>query len=88
MRYIQAIKQNIEKANRATYSILRRAKQLQMSVSCQVHIINTVVKPILLYGSEIFCFEKLNGLDSCYVQILKKILQVKKSTPSFMIYGE
>ena len=75
-------------AQRASFCILKRARQMNLSVSCIIHIINTVVKPILLYGCEIFCFENISDLEAFYIQLLKRILSVKKSTPSFMVYAE
>ena len=53
-----------------------------------VHIINTIVKPILLYGCEVFCFANVSSLESFYLSLLNKILVVRKSTPSYMVYGE
>ena len=67
---------------------MKRAKQLKLSISCIIHIINTVVKPILLYGCTIFCYENICDLEAFYIQLLKRILYVKKSTPSFMVYAE
>ena len=87
-RYIVAIKSNLTKARRAAFSIFKKAKTLNLSVSCQIHIINTIVKPILLYGCEIFCFDNFKMLETFYLQCLKRILYVKKSTRSCMIYAE
>ena len=87
-KYSKAITDNINKAQRASFCIMRRARQLRLSMSCIIHIINTVVKPILLYGCEIFCYENICDLEAFYVQLLKRILYVKKSTTSFMVYAE
>ena len=87
-RYINAIKHNIDKARRASFAIAKRARQLNLSVKCHIHIINTIVKSILLYGCEIFCHEKLDIIDTFYTQILKRLLCMKKSTPDYMVYGE
>ena len=87
-RYISAMKNNLSKAKRAAFSITKKAKSLNLSVSCQIHMINTIVKPILLYGCEIFCYENVKMLESFYVQCLKRILCVKNTTPSFMVYAE
>ena len=87
-RYINAIKHNIDKARRASFAIAKRARQLNLSVKYHIHIINTIVKSILLYGCEIFCHEKLDLIDTFYTQILKRLLCMKKSTPDYMVYGE
>ena len=87
-RYTTAIKSNLIKGRRAAFSISKKARKLNLSVSCQIHILNTIVKPILLYGCEIFCFENVNMLNVFYVQCLKRILCLKRTTPSYMVYGE
>ena len=87
-RYITAIKNNLIKGRRASFSIFKKARKLNLSVSCQIYILNTIVKPILLYGCEIFCFENVNMPYVCYVQCLKRILCLKKTTPSYMVFGE
>ena len=87
-KYTKAITDNINKAQRAAFCILKRARQLKLSVSCILHIVNTGVKPIVLYGCEVFCFEDISPIETFYIQLLKRILSVRKSTPSFMVYGE
>ena len=87
-RYIPAIKHNVQQANKAAFSIASRSKQLNLSPSCQIHIINTIVKPILLYGCEVFCFDNIAPIEQCYIQCLKRILRVNKSTPTCMVYNE
>ena len=87
-KYCEAIEEHLEKAKRASCSIIKRAKQLKLTVSCTVHIINTIVKPILLFGCKVFCFANISSLESFYLSLLKKILVVRKSTPSYMVYGE
>ena len=53
-RYTSAIKHNLSRARRAAFAIFKKSKDLNLSVSCQIHILNTIVKQILLYGCEIF----------------------------------
>jgi hypothetical protein len=44
--------------------------------------------PILLYSCEIWGFENLAILEKIHLQFIKRILSVRSSTPSFMVYGE
>ena len=46
------------------------------------------MKPILLYGCELWAFESNEALEKVQLKFLKHILKVKKSTPSTIIYGE
>ena len=87
-RYTSAIKHNLSRARRAAFAIFKKSKDLNLSVSCQIHILNTIVKPILLYGCEIFCYDNVKMLETFYVQCIKRILCVKMSTPSYMVYAE
>ena len=35
------------------FALLRRGRQLQLPVDILIHLFDTLVKPVLLYGSEI-----------------------------------
>ena len=54
----------------------------------QIDIFNKTVKPVLLYGCEIWGFGNLEILERVQLKFLKYILNVRKSTPSCIIYGE
>ncbi len=88
VRYFEAIRYNVCQARKAAFSISKKSRELNLSPSCEIHLINSVVKPILLYGCEIYCIEKTAIIEQFYEQCLKRILKVNKSTPSYMIYGE
>ena len=47
-----------------------------------------MVFPILLHGYEIWGFHCVNMLETFYRKFLKKILHLRPSTPSCMVYGE
>ena len=47
-----------------------------------------MVQPILLYGSEVWGFANLDVLERVVLEFLKIILNMKTSTPNFMVYGE
>ena len=46
------------------------------------------IKPILLYGSEVWGFGNLNILEQVQLKFRKHILNKKKSTPNCIVYGE
>ena len=87
-RYNETIKYNIKQASRAAFSISKRSRELNLSPSCELHILNTVVKPILLYNCEIYSVENTAAIENFYLKCIKRILKVNKSTPSYMVYGE
>ena len=47
-----------------------------------------MIKPILLYGCEIWGHGNLESIERVQLKFLKQILNLKKSTPSFMVFGE
>lgn len=47
-----------------------------------------MIKPILLYGSEIWGFGNFDILERVQLKFYKYIFGLKKSIPSYMIYGE
>lgn len=46
------------------------------------------IKPILLYCCEIWGFGKLDIMERVQLKFFKSLFGLKKSTPSYMIYGE
>ena len=61
---------------------------LCLPVDIQLQLFDSMVSPILLYGSEVSGFEKSDVLESLYLQFYKIILKAKKSTPNVILYGE
>ena len=51
-------------------------------------LFDQVVVPILTYGCEVWGFENLGIIEKLHLQFCKLVLQVKKSTPNCMVYGE
>ena len=54
----------------------------------QLDLFDKMIKPILLYGCEIWGFGNIDIIERVQLKFFKHILHLKKSTPSFMIYGE
>ena len=77
-----------EQANIALFSLLRKIRVLNLPIQMQVDLFNKTIKPILLYGCEIWGFGNLDPIERVQLKFFKHILNLKKSTPSFMIYGE
>ena len=77
-----------EQANKAMFSLLRKIRNLNLPISLQIDLFDKTIKPILLYGSEIHGFGNIDILERVQLKFLKYILNLKASTPSFMVYGE
>ena len=77
-----------DKGTRAMFALLRRGRQLQLPVDIMIHLFDTLVKPVLLYGSEIWALEGTEILEKLHLRFCKYILLVNKTTFSNMVYGE
>ena len=53
-----------------------------------LHLFDVLVKPVLLYGSEIWGHEGTDILEKLHLRFCKYILMVNKTTCSNMVYGE
>ena len=70
------------------YSLLTRARKLSLPVDIQCELFNQLVTPILLYGSEVWGFHKLDQIEVFHRKFLKGLLHVKKNTANCMAYAE
>ena len=69
------------------FSTLRKSRKLKLPIYLQLQLFGMVV-PILHYGSEVTGFENSEVLERLCTQFYKIILNVKKTTPNVMLYGE
>ena len=61
---------------------------MQLPVDMQIELFNKLVKPILLYGCEIWGFGNIDVIECVQLKFIKYILKLKNSTPNYMVYGE
>ena len=70
------------------YSVLKKGRQNNLSIECQLELFDKMVLPILIYGSEIWGFENIDILERVHLQFCKIILHLKQPTPNFIVYAE
>lgn len=87
-RLINAIKNNIEKARRAFFSLVCKCRKKFVPIDCQIELFEKCIEPILLYGCEIWGSENCTIIDKFRLKCFKSMLKVKNSTPNYMIFGE
>lgn len=78
----------VEQATRAMYSLLDKVKKMLLPLDIQLQLFDALVKPILLYGSEIWGFQNTESIEKVHLKFMKRILSVNRSTTSSMVYGE
>ena len=59
-----------------------------MPIDLQLKMLDSLVLPILTYGAEVWGFEKLDLIDQLELHFYKLMMNFRKSTPSYMVYGE
>ena len=68
--------------------MMTKIKKLKLFFDIQCEMFDTLMLPILLYGSEVWGYEDLSRIEVFYRKFLKQILHVKVYTPDCMVYGE
>ena len=86
MLFIKNSRRLADQARKAMFSVLKKSRKLQLPVDLQLQLFDSMVIPILLYGSEITGFENSEILERICIQFYKIILNVKKTTPN-VIWG-
>ena len=86
--FVAAKKHIAEQANKALFSLLKKIRSLNLPYDIQIDMFNKMIKPILLYGCEIWGMGNFDVLERIQLKFYKYIFNLKKSTPSYMIYGE
>jgi hypothetical protein len=56
---------------------LKKKKYHNLSVSCQLDLFDKVVKPIVLYGSEVWGFRNYHMVEQVHLQFCKLLLKLK-----------
>jgi hypothetical protein len=77
-----------EQAQKVLYALYRKLRNISIPIDLQLKLFDYLIEPILLYSSEILGFENFAVLKRIHLQFFKRILSVRFSTPSFMVYSE
>jgi hypothetical protein len=86
--YLKAKQHIAQQATKAMFMLMKKIRVLNLSYDIQIELFNKTIRPILLYGSELWGFTNSNILEKVQLKFMKQILYLKQSTPSYMIYGE
>jgi hypothetical protein len=78
----------VEQSQKALYAVYYKIRNLQLPIDLQLKIFDSLVAPILLYESEILGIGKNDNIEKVHLQFLKRILNVRATTPNCLVYGE
>lgn len=86
--FSDARKKLVEQSQKSLFSIFKKIRNHSIPVDVQLKLFDSLVEPILLYGSEVWGYENLEIIERVHLQFCKRILNLRPSTPNFMVYGE
>jgi hypothetical protein len=86
--FLKAIKRQYDVASRAMFSIISKSRKLQLDIDTQVHLFNTMVVPIMMYGADVWGYTNSKLIEKLQLRFCKIVLNVKRSTPNVMVLGE
>ena len=78
----------MDQARKALYCLYRKLRNISIPIDLQFKLFDTLILPILTYGSEIWGYENTKQLEKFHLQFCRNILGVRTTTPNFMTYGE
>ena len=83
-----AMRKQIAQAKRALFSLLSKARRLQLPLDLQCHLFDTCVVPVLLYGCEIWGFSDLTEIERVQTFFCKYVLKLGSQTANCIARGE
>ena len=86
--FLKARKHILEQAKKAMHLLRMRIRNLYLPVDLQLKLFDHTVLPIMTYACEVWGYENCGMLESIHTQFLRSILRARKSTPTYMLYGE
>ena len=66
-----------EQLNKALFALFKKTRNLNLSNDLQIELFNKTVKPILLYGSEIWGLENFDDLERIQLKTFKYAFDLK-----------
>jgi hypothetical protein len=77
-----------DKASRVMFGLIAKCRRLKLPIDIQLKLFDNVVKPIMLYGCEVWGPYNTGIADKLQLRFLKIILSLKSSTTTVMVRGE
>jgi hypothetical protein len=67
------------------YKLVRKEA---LPVDIQLLFFDSMIEPILIVGSKVWGYENLKFIEQIHLKYCKRVLQVRNTTPNFMVLGE
>ena len=82
------MKHNINKAKKALFKIDIRLSKVELQVRTRLHLFDSLILQILLYGCELWGYENIEQIEVFHRNVLRRMLELRKSAPKTMMYGK
>ena len=76
------------KGTKAMFGLLQKSRMLNLPTDINVHLFDSVISPVLLYGCEAWANNDPKIIEQIHLKFCKYILCVNKNSSNTMIYGE
>ena len=86
--FYKARKHNVDQAKKAMHLLYKRIRNLNLPLDLQLHLFDHTILPIALFGCELWGFENIKLIENLQNEFLRRITNLKKSTPIYMLYAE
>ena len=87
-KFLQTQRHMAQQGQKALFTIYSTLNKFNFNIETKCAIFDTYVGSILNYGAEIWGFHKATDIEKVHLSFLKRILGVKKSTFSNLVYHE
>jgi hypothetical protein len=77
-----------EQAEKALYCVYKLVRKEVLPVDIQLLLLDSMIEPILIYGSGVWEYENLKFIQQIHLKYCKRVLQVRNTNPNFMVLGE
>lgn len=77
-----------QQATRAMYALIGKSRKFDLPVDMMLDLFNAMVKPVMLYASEVWGHYVIREIEQLHMKFLKHILYVHKFTSNDIVYGE
>jgi len=86
--YFQAQKSLSKQALKALFSLNSLFDIVSLNITEKLKLFDSMIAPILHYGSEVWGFHKAPDIERVHLKFLKRLLNVKQQTTNTIVYGE
>ena len=77
-----------DKASRAMFGLIAKCHKLYLPIDLRSELFDSVIKPIALYGAEVWGYDYIGLADKLQLRFIKNSLGLKMRTPTVMVRGE